>query len=537
MPTVKKGPGRPTNASKGLPVVRPRPSTAKSAQPPTKPAVVTASKVIGARAKYDAGGVGRRMTGWNPPASGPNEAKAGTIAKLRTRTRDSVRNDWAAESAAQKWSTTLIGVGITPRFKRIKDLKRRVEITDLFNDWFKVCDADGSSHGYAMQTLAVREHAEGGECFIRLRWRDDTWGLPVPLQLQMYEAEQCPMVDYDYGALEGLGVNSRIKQGKEFNRHGRLLAYWFYKEHPGEAGALMGSMDPTSMIRVAASEIFHVFKPKRAGEVRGTSMFAPILVRLRDANDYEDTTLLRQKLANLFVAVLKKTLESKEIDVDPLSGEAIQRGAADEPLIPLQPGAIQELAPGEDLVFQNPPEAGTTFSDYLRTTYLGTAAGIGIPYELLSGDIKDISDRTLRIIVNDFRRYAEQEQWQIFIPRMCDPIVGAFADAAVLAGKITIEEAEMVKRCEHAPHGWPHIHPVQDPQGKQLEMQMGVRSRSSVIAERGDDRDQVDEERSADKKSEEKYGLEEVVEPVDTNLPNPTKKPKPKPKPKVELID
>ena len=114
------------------------------------------------------------------------------------------------------------------------------------------------------------------------------------------------------------------------------------------------------------------------------------------------------------------------------------------------------------------------------------------------GDIQNVSDRTLRVIMNEFRRFASQRQWQIIIPQFCQRIVEWFADASVLAGAITLAERDLVVRAEHAPHGWEYIHPVQDVQGKALEVKNGFRSRSSVIGEGGDDPDVVDQERADD---------------------------------------
>ena len=143
----------------------------------------------------------------------------------------------------------------------------------------------------------------------------------------------------------------------------------------------------------------------------------------------------------------------------------------------------------------------------MRTSHLGTAAAAGVPYEVFSGDIANVSDRTLRVIIQEFRRFAEQRQWQIIIPMFCQPVIEWFADAAALIGGISASEVKDVKRAEHAPHGWQYIHPVQDPQGKALEVTSGFRSRSSVIAERGDDPDTVDDERAADKEREKSLDL------------------------------
>jgi capsid protein len=118
------------------------------------------------------------------------------------------------------------------------------------------------------------------------------------------------------------------------------------------------------------------------------------------------------------------------------------RAADGSPIATLQPGMSLELDPGQDVKFANPPEAGTTYSDYMRTQHLGTAAGAGLPYELFSGDIVNVSDRTLRVIVNEFRRFAKQRQWQILIPMLCDRVRAAWALQAQVGGALSQAEAE-----------------------------------------------------------------------------------------------
>jgi hypothetical protein len=74
----------------------------------------------------------------------------------------------------------------------------------------------------------------------------------------------------------------------------------------------------------------------------------------------------------------------------------------------------------------------------------------------------------------------------------------AWANAAALSGALTVAEAAEARRVTWQPQGWAYIHPVQDAQGKKIEVDAGFRSRSSVIGERGDDPDTVDAERAAD---------------------------------------
>lgn len=456
------------------------------------------------QARYDAAGRGRRMAGWNAPSTGPNLALAG-LQTIRDRARDSSRNDWSGESAVQKWTTNLVGIGITPRWKRIKSKTRRQEITDLWNDFVQQSDADCVLNLYGMQSLGVRSWLDGGEFFARKRSRYLDEGLPVPMQVQLMEADMCPMLDAE--TYVGLPLNHVIRSGIEFNKRGRRTAYWFYKEHPGDGRAVFTAND---LVRVAASEVAHVFRPLRPGQIRGVSLLAPILARLRNIENYDDATLERQKLANMFVGFIKRTLPTvgPNSDIDPLTGQelaAVEDTGA--PLLGLQPGLIQELEDGQEIQLSNPPEAGTTYSDYMRTQHMGTAAASGLPYELFSGDLLNISDRTLRIAVNEMRRLAEQHQWQIVIPMFCQRVVEWFVDAAVLAGKITLEEVDDVRRVEHSPHGWPDIHPTQDIEGRIAAVNAGFRSRNSVTAAAGDDMDSVDEERQQDDRREQQLEI------------------------------
>lgn len=446
--------------------------------------------------RYDAAGNGRRISTWRPPSAGPNRVlQNGT--RLRDRANDVVRNDWSGESSVQKWNTALIGTGIVPRWAD-------EAISELFGDWGRVCDADNVLDIFGMQALAIRGWLAAGEVFVRRRPRVLGTKLPVPLQIQLIESDFCPMFDALQWA--GMPAGHTIKQGIERDRRGQRVAYWMHREHPGDGNV---APTPDQLIRVPAAEIAHIFEPKRAGQLRGVSSLAPVLIRIRSAGDLEDAVIDRQKLANLFTMFITRAMPEdwSDIDIDPETGLPKFYDTDGAPLATLEPGMSQELRPGEDVKFANPPEAGISFPDYIRSTHLGTSAGQGLPYELFSGDIRNVSDRTLRIVVQEFRRYAEQRQWHIVIPMFCQRVVEWFADAAVLSGALPVSKLKAAKRPEHSPHGWDYIHPVQDVQGKIMAIDAGLTSRDAVISSRGDDPRKVDEQRADGKERADKLGL------------------------------
>lgn len=458
-----------------------------------------AAAAQGVQARYDAAGTGRRLSGWNTPSSGPNTAIGG-LQKIRDRARDLARNEWSGAANVRVWTSNMIGTGIVPR-PRTKNKRLKNKLTQLWRKWVEVADADGVLDFYGLQALVVRTWFTCGEAFVRIRPRRAEDGLPVPLQLQVLEGDMVPLLDAD--VYPGMPAGHTIRQGVEFNRIGRRVAYWMYRNHPGDTPRTL-DVAADLLYRVPAETVCHIFEPLRPGQIRGVPEMASVITRLRNVGDFDDALLERQRLANLFAMFVIKPMPSSAND--PMTSMPYA-GSADEPLATLMPGTSQELLPGEDVRFSAPPGAGADYGDYMRWQHLGVTAGAGTPYELATGDIKDVSDRTLRILINEFRRLAEQRQWLIFIPQLCQKVRSAWSDFAVLAGELTLREAEAARDVQWAPQGWEYIHPVQDVQGKLLEIEGGLRSRSDVISARGNDPDEVDEERAEDAARAKRLGL------------------------------
>ena len=137
---------------------------------------------------YDGAARGRRTDGWRAPGSSADTEIGVAGALLRDRMRDLVRNNPHAAKAVAVLVNNIIGAGIMPRAASGDDkLDRKVDA--LFERWTAECDADGQLDFYGLQTLICREMVEAGEVLVRRRLRRASDGLPVPLQLQVLEAD------------------------------------------------------------------------------------------------------------------------------------------------------------------------------------------------------------------------------------------------------------------------------------------------------------------------------------------------------------
>ena len=137
-------------------------------------------------------------------------------------------------------------------------------------------------------------------------------------------------------------------------------------------------------------------------------------------------------------------------------------------MVAMEPGTMQELAPGEEVEFNNPPGTAADYPNFMRQQLMAIAAGIGLPFELLSGDMAGVSDRALRLILNEFRRRIQQIKHNQIIFQFCRPVWNRWLDMAVLNGSINLpdyaNEQRAYRRVKWIAHGWPYMHPVQDMQ-------------------------------------------------------------------------
>ena len=464
---------------------------------------VLPNRLANVQARYDAAGSGRRSSSWQAPSSGPTSASLGGLQPLRNRSRAATRNDPYAFSAIDRLVSNTIGTGITPKPRHPDDGVRR-QLQELWEDWCDDADADGRTDLYGLQALICRAVYESGECFVRLRPRRLEDGLSVPLQLQLLEPEFVP-----HDKHEQHSSGNVIRAGIEFNSLGQRVAYWMYRAHPSEGSTTSAAFN--DLQRVPAEQVLHIYEPLRAGQLRGVPILAPVLARLKSLDDFDDAVLFRQEVANLFAGFIRKPVPEDPV-VDPVTGAPIQTDVDGfTPMVGLEPGTMQELLPGEEVDFSSPPDAGNAYPDFMRQQLLATAAGAGLPYELLTGDLHNVNDRVIRVVLNEFRRRIEQRQFGIFVHQFCRPVRAAWLDMAMLAGVIELPDYARQRRAylrtRWVPQGWSYLHPVQDVQARRMEVRAGFTSRSEVALRQGYDAELIDSENAADNARADGLGL------------------------------
>ncbi|NUT82407.1 phage portal protein [Pseudomonas brassicacearum] len=457
------------------------------------------------KASYEGAGEGRRSTGWDAPDDGINTINTPALRNLRGRSRAAVRNDPYAFNVIDKRVSNLIGTGITPRPNTEDDALRKL-LQLLWDDWVDESDADEHTDFYGQQALVARTVETSGECFVRLRPRRLEEGLAVPLQVQILAPEFVP-----HDKFEATRTGNAIRAGIEFNPEGKRVAYWMYLSHPRDGASLNAGYN--QLVRVPASQVLHIFEPVEPGQLRGVPRLSPVLKRLRSLDNYDDAVLFRQEVANLFAGFISRPApDSGPVPRDPVTGEPLSFDRDGfTPMVALEPGTMQELGPGEEVEFSKPPDAGNNYPDFMRQQLMAAAAGTGTPYEILTGDMREVNDRALRVVLNEFRRRLEQLQFGVYVHQLCRPIRAAWMDMAVLSGSLVLDDYAKRRReylrTRWVPQGWAYIQPVQDVQARRMEVQAGFASRSEMVTRTGYDAETVDAENAADNARAQALGL------------------------------
>ena len=377
-------------------------------------------RMFGGNPLHEAAGAGRRSFAWLPSNPGAVAALTATQTELRTKSRDLVRRNAWANAALESYVANAIGTGIKPQ-SLVTDSALRERIQALWRDWTLDADAAGLTDFYGLQALACRAMLEGGEALIRIRYRRPEDGLAVALQLQVLEPEHLPVT------LNTTAENGNvIRAGIEFDRLGRRVAYHLYRTHP-EDGALapMSGNGGMETVRVDASEILHLFRPLRPGQIRGEPWLARALVKLNELDQYDDAELVRKKTAAMFAGFITRLAPEDNLMGE---GSADPNGVA---LAGLEPGTLQILEPGEDVKFSQPADVGASYAEFLRMQFRAVAAAMGVTYEQLTGDLTQVNYSSIRAGLLEFRRRCEALQHGVIVHQLCRPIWQVFIEQAV----------------------------------------------------------------------------------------------------------
>ena len=279
----------------------------------------------------------------------------------------------------------------------------------------RLADADRRTDLYGLQAAIAQAVVVDGEAFAHMRVDPD--GLRIQLLPAEYVDESLTSEFGDGRRIVPVSVRWR----------GQPIAYHVLQQRPTD---LYGSYLPP--VRVPAADMLHVFKPLGAGQVRGVSWLAPVLLTVNELDQLQDALLVGAKVAAMHAGFL--------IDQNG-TGEPYDATAADGIFTTgLEPGTLKRLPAGMDVKFSAPQQANESVA-FARLTLEAIAAGLGVPEHLLTGNFANANYGPCgpACRLPSPRGTASVPR---LIPQFCNPVWQRAITTSVLSGTLDLPDFE-----------------------------------------------------------------------------------------------
>lgn len=392
-------------------------------------------------------------------ANNANQEVKMAIAPGRQKARALAQNAPYGVKAIDVIVSETIGAGIVPNIKHSSKRQSKL-LKQLWDEWANstACDYEGRMNYYTMQQLAMRSIVESGEALAVQRYLDQV------LKIQLLESDFINTSQDSGEYIQGIKVKDN-----------RRVAYSLYTSHPGSPLGAAQSID------FPYEQLIHVYHQKRPGQLRGVTWAHAVIEKMKDFDDYQYATLLRQKISACFAGFITTPGTDSLLDAAALQ----ERRQQD---FNLQPATYRYLAPGEDFKQASPPGVDG-YNDFNRETLRAIAAGWGISYESLTGDYSQSNYSSSRMGHLQMRKNIENWRWNMFIPQFCEVSFKWFLEYAKKRG-IDVNGVSV----QWVPPAYSMIDPEKEIAATVKEVRNGLKSWEEAVLEQGRDPEKVIEE-------------------------------------------
>jgi len=348
----------------------------------------------------------------------------------------------------------------------------------------------------SVQRLLARSWLRDGEVFVQHlagRVPKLTHNSAVPYTLEMVEADFVPL---DYSQ-QGPPM---IINGVEKSEWGRPAAYYVYKRHPNH---LLHGVSMQDLKRVSSARMTHIKMIDRIGQTRGVSLFAPVMARLDDIKDYEESERIAAKVAASMAAYIKKGNPDSYADDPDEDGEWEPREMR------FRPGMVfDDLLPGEDIGMIDTNRPNTSLEAFRNSQIRAMAAGIGATFSSVAKTYDGTFSAQRQELVEGWGAY--QILAAEFTDQLVRPVYERWLEMALLTGQLAlptgVDEYSLNDALYVAPQ-MPWIDPMKEATAWETLQKNHHASAPEIIRKRGQNPDDVLEQAAAWRDALEERGL------------------------------
>lgn len=393
--------------------------------------------------------------------------------------------EWSsfANKVATLTDTNVVGTGIMPTpSSSSKQFNKRA--LDYWNEVAPVLDITETIPFYDAQGIIVRRKLFDGEMFVWLTFADGDKSIPRIQLIETQRVMSSGVRQEKYTEFDGILFNSR----------GRPEFYVV----ANDADAFSGRA-PTKAALIPRSQMVHFFKPHRAGQPRGVSLFAPIMHDIHDLDDLQQFEMAASKDATSRV----RTVYNENGEAPSGDGTVIARSKK----IPRDDGTTVD----RDLYYKRefggktvymkrgdkstldepmrPTAAQTEFWDRLERK---GANGIGLSLAAIMDYAGQWGGAAARGAVAGDNRFYDQQTWSLIpgFQRIYEHVI----ETGIRIGRLGRVPADW-RKCEWQPPRKSTVDIGRDGKQQLEEVRAGWRTERDVIGELGYNYEEVRQQR------------------------------------------
>lgn len=378
------------------------------------------------------------LKAWNPPSGSPATDIIPDLPRLRSLTRDAVRNAPVATGAVANSVDAIVGTGLAcnPAINH-KLLGVSEEFASEWQDttrtrfeaWAESTDSDitGRCDFYGNQDLSLRSSFESGDCWVLTPMVESPMG-GMQLALQLIEADRVsnPTGKSDSETLQdGVVVDEAT---------GASVGIWVAKRHPGDRRwSNSWTYYPIRGAETGRRNALQIWQPLRPMQVRGVPWLAPIIEPLKQLTRWTDNELNAAVTSSLFSLFVK---------MDPDAFEGLFEQDAQEALVEnasnwtgeMESGKAVRLLPGEEIQSAAMNRPNPDFDPFWIAMVRQIGMAISIPYEVLVMHFQSSYSAARGALLMAWRFYRKRRD--MLAKQLCQPVYELWLANEVAEGRI-----------------------------------------------------------------------------------------------------
>lgn len=368
----------------------------------------------------------------------------------------------------------------------------RIERT--WREWSKrgSCDVTGRLSRVAAERLFVETVVRDGECLIRIV---DGFENAHGFAIQFIDVDR---LDTQFNKSRDERTGNRIVMGVELDRWDRPVAYHILDGHPG---SFASEAVPRHHMRIPAAEIIHGFLSVRPEQVRGVPWMHAAILGLKDLGGYREAAIVAARVGAAKMGFWRSP--------DGESGPYDDTGSDGVRITEAEAGTFDQIPDGVELETWDPQYPHGEFDAFNKAVLRGIAAGMGVAYHTLAQDLEGVNFSSARAGTLD-----ERDLWQCLqgwmVESLHDAIYPHWLSRQLMIGTLDplpMGRFDKFNAATWQPRRWPWVDPLKDEQSNALAYGMRTKSLRQIIAERGQDPDDVWAEMAEDEAKLRELGI------------------------------